>query len=344
MLLRSRRARDILSTVDPSPSGGTDQRRVLAPDVLATRVRERGLVLGAILTRAERRAEQAVRQTVAAQIETVVYGDLDYPPRLTNIIDPPPVLWLRGRRERLKCLGVALVGSRAGSRYACTVAEQLGTELSARDVTTVSGMARGVDGAAHRGGLCGPGSTIAVLGCGVNVDYPAEHAGLARDIASCGVVVSEFGPSAPPLRIHFPRRNRIISGLSAAVVVVEAAHRSGSLITARVATEQGREVMAVPGSVLSGRNRGGHALLRDGAKLVETADDILEELPEMRDRVPDQRNKGAWGYPFNRSRPDPQLSRADSRVGAPGSVGVLEWAAGKAAGPEGACVRSGRGS
>ena len=288
LLLRSPRARDILSAVDSAASGCTDQRRVPAPDILAARVRERRPALGARLVQAERRAERALRQTDAARMETVVYGDFEYPSRLADIIDPPPVLWLRGSRERLGCLGVALVGSRAGSRYACTVAEQLGAQLSARGVTTVSGLARGVDGAAHRGGLCGPGGTIAVLGCGVDVDYPAEHAGLAREIASHGVVVSEFGPSAPPLRSHFPRRNRIISGLSAAVVVVEASDRSGSLITARVATEQGREVMAVPGSVLTGRNRGGHALLRDGAKVVETADDILEELPDMREATRDQ--------------------------------------------------------
>ena len=202
----------------------------------------------------------------------------DYPRRLAAIADPPPVLWVAGRRGLLDSLGVALVGSRAGSPYACEVAERLGSELAARGVTVISGLARGVDGAAHRGGLEGPASTAAVLGCGIDVVYPREHAALAREIVAKGVLVSEVGPSTPPLSFHFPRRNRIISGLSAAVVVVEATERSGSLITARCAAEQGREVMAVPGSVLAGRNRGGHALLKDGAKVVETADDILEEI------------------------------------------------------------------
>ena len=142
----------------------------------------------------------------------------------------------------------------------------------------MSGLACGVDGAAHRGGLEGRGGTVGVLGCGLDVVYPPEHWQLISAVRSRGAVVSEFGPSVPPLRFNFPRRNRIISGLSVAVVVVEANDRSGSLITAHCAAEQGREVMAVPGSVLGGRNRGGHALIRDGAKVVETADDILEEI------------------------------------------------------------------
>jgi DNA processing protein len=145
-------------------------------------------------------------------------------------------------------------------------------------MVVVSGLARGVDSAAHRGCLDALGATVAVLGSGLDSVYPPEHGGLADEIAATGAVISELGPGAVPLPEHFPLRNRIISGISLAVVVVEASEKSGSLITARCALEQGRDVCAVPGSVLTGRNRGSHSLLKDGAKIVETADDILEEL------------------------------------------------------------------
>ena len=145
-------------------------------------------------------------------------------------------------------------------------------------MVVVSGLARGADSAAHRGCLDGRRRTVAVLGSGPDRVYPPEHDGLAGEVAGTGLCVSELGPGAPPLPEHFPLRNRLISGISLAVVVVEASEKSGSLITARCALEQGRDVMAVPGSVLGGRNRGSHALLKDGAKVVETADDILEEL------------------------------------------------------------------
>ena len=145
-------------------------------------------------------------------------------------------------------------------------------------MTVVSGLARGVDAAAHRGALDAGGVTVGVCGCGADVVYPREHAGLARAIAAAGAIVSELAPGTPPQPQFFPLRNRIISGLSRAVVIVEAGEKSGSLITARAALEQGRDVLAVPGPVLGGRNKGAHALLRDGARIVETADDILEEL------------------------------------------------------------------
>jgi DNA processing protein len=173
---------------------------------------------------------------------------------------------------------VAVVGSRRASPYALEVAYRLGVDLARRGVIVVSGLARGVDSAAHRGALDGGGATVAVFGCGVDVIYPAEHRALAERIAACGALVSEFDPGMRPLKSNFPQRNRIISGLSLAVVVVEAAEGSGSLITADFALEQGRAVLAVPGNVLGGRNCGAHALLRDGAKLVEGADDILEEI------------------------------------------------------------------
>jgi DNA processing protein len=171
------------------------------------------------------------------------------------------------------------VGSRAGSPYGLTVAEHLAADLAARGIVIVSGLARGVDSAAHRGALAAAGATIGVLGSGADVVYPGEHRSLAGDIeASGGAIVSELVPGTPPQPQFFPLRNRIISGLSRAILIVEAGEKSGSLITARCALDQGRDVLAVPGNVLSGRNRGGHALLRDGAKIVESADDILEEL------------------------------------------------------------------
>jgi DNA processing protein len=201
-----------------------------------------------------------------------------YPPLLRTIVDPPPVLWVRGRAEALGSRAVAVIGSRAATPYAREVAMRLARELAERSVTVVSGLARGADAAAHRGCLDGGWTTIAVLGSGPDVIYPAEHRDLALNIEKHGALVSELGPGAPPLPEHFPLRNRLISGISLGVVVVEASDKSGSLITARCAIDQGRDVMAVPGSILSGRNRGSHSLLKDGAKVVETADDILDGL------------------------------------------------------------------
>jgi DNA processing protein len=224
------------------------------------------------------RAEAAVQRATDSGIAAISWNDAAYPPALTTIADPPPMLWTRGRVESLSRPAVAIVGSRAGSPYALSVAEQLAVDLASAGLVVVSGLARGVDSAAHRGALTGGGATVAILGSGVDVVYPREHAGLARQIEQDGAVVSELVPGTPPQAQFFPRRNRIISGLSRAVVVIEAGEKSGSLITARCALEQGRDVLAVPGNVLSGRNRGAHALLRDGARIVESADDVLEEL------------------------------------------------------------------
>src|SRR5262245_15600961 len=223
------------------------------------------------------RAAAAIRRAESRQIAPVSWSDPRYPVALATIVDPPPVLWVRGAIDALSAPAVAIVGSRAASPYALAVASRLGADLAARGVLIVSGLARGVDSAAHRGALTA-GATVAVLGSGVDVVYPPEHAALARDIEKDGAVISELVPGTPPLRWCFPLRNRIISGLSRAVVVIEASERSGSLITARSALDQGREVLAAPGNILSGRNRGAHGLLRDGAKIVESADDILEEL------------------------------------------------------------------
>jgi DNA processing protein len=224
------------------------------------------------------RADAAVRRAAEGGITGVVWSDPAYPIALTTIADPPPMLWTRGRVEAISRPAVAIVGSRAGSAYALAVAERLAGDLARAGLAVVSGLARGVDSAAHRGALAAGGTTVAVLGSGVDVIYPGEHTALATEIDASGAAISELVPGTPPQPQFFPRRNRIISGLSRAVVVIEAGEKSGSLITARCALEQGRDVLAVPGNVLSGRNRGAHALLRDGAKIVETADDILEEM------------------------------------------------------------------
>lgn len=219
--------------------------------------------------------------------QTITLGSQEYPSSLAAIPDPPFLLWVRGCRQALLTPAVAVVGSRAASPYALEMAATLAGDLARLGLVVVSGMARGVDGAAHEAALV-HGRTVAVLGCGVDRVYPPEHADLAGRIARAGALVSELAPGSPPLSIHFPRRNRLISGLSWAVVIVEASERSGSLITARCALEQGREVMVVPGNALTGRNRGGHALVRDGARLVESAAEVVEEIrPMIGSRWPD---------------------------------------------------------
>jgi len=223
-------------------------------------------------------AAAALSRALTHGIVCLAWGAPAYPAALTTIIDPPAVIWTRGCVEALDAIAVAIVGSRAASPYALSVATQLAGDLAVRGVVIASGLARGVDSAAHRGALAAGGITVAVLGSGVDVVYPREHAALAAQIDERGAVISELVPGTPPNPFFFPLRNRIISGLSRAIVVVEASEKSGSLITARCALEQGRDVLAVPGNVLTGRNRGAHALLRDGAKIVESADDILEEL------------------------------------------------------------------
>ena len=227
-----------------------------------------------------------------AGIVTLEWSHPRYPAWLRMVPDPPPVLWVRGDLSVLEQTSIAIVGSRSASQYARQVARSLAAGLAQAEVVVTSGMARGVDGAAHEGCLAAGGRTIAVLGTGVDVVYPREHADLSERIAASGLLVSECEPGAPALPGHFPRRNRIISGLSRAVVVVEASEKSGSLITARLALEQGREVMAVPGSVLHGRNRGAHALIKDGAVPVEDASDILEALG-----LRGARKAGRWGGP-----------------------------------------------
>jgi DNA processing protein len=211
-------------------------------------------------------------------------ADTDYPKCLLDIPDPPALLYLRGRRELLGSLGqemppaLAIVGSRNATAQGEANARAFGHALAGAGLTIVSGLALGIDAAAHRGALAAEGGTIAVIGTGADRLYPARNRDLATEIAEKGVIVSEFPLGTPAVAANFPRRNRLISGLSSGVLVVEAAVESGSLITARLAGEQGREVFAIPGSIHSPQARGCHRLIRQGAKLVETATDILEEL------------------------------------------------------------------
>jgi DNA processing protein len=223
------------------------------------------------------RARVVRADAAAAGIHVLAWEDPRFPAPLLAIADFPPALWYRGTLDAFQAPAVAIVGSRAASAVALETATRFGEQLAAMGMTVVSGLARGVDSAAHRGALRA-GRTIAVLGSGLDRVYPPEHERLAGDIAASGLVVSEYPPGTQPLPFHFPQRNRLISGMSRAVVVIEAHEQSGSLITAACALEQGRDVMAVPGNVLSGRSRGAHALIRDGAKIVESADDIVEEL------------------------------------------------------------------
>jgi DNA processing protein len=238
-------------------------------------------------------------------------ADADYPKSLLEIADPPAVLYCKGRRSLLNEPGLGIVGSRNATPQGVRDAEAFAHALSDAGFAIVSGLALGIDAAAHRGGLAGAGSSVAVIGTGIDRVYPARNKALAHRLAEAGLIVSEFPLGTPPLPGHFPRRNRLISGLSRGVLVVEAAPDSGSLITARVAAEQGREVFAIPGSIHAPLARGCHALIKQGAKLVESAADILDEL--------------AWPQrlaapALPESRPDPVLDALD---GAPASLDAL---------------------
>lgn len=204
--------------------------------------------------------------------------DARYPALLQEIGNPPLALFCEGDLDLLGQVQVAIVGARAATPQGCETAERFAFELARAGLVVTSGLARGIDGAAHRGALAAGGSTLAVCGTGLDVVYPWRHRELSRQIAGQGLLVSEFPTGAPAAADHFPRRNRIISGLSRGVLVIEAAARSGSLITARLAMEQGREVFAVPGSIHAPLSRGAHALIRSGAKLTEGVADILEEI------------------------------------------------------------------
>jgi DNA processing protein len=273
---------------------------VTADDPLDALLQTLGVEEAALIgATARKEASLALTRAHASSTEAVPWLTPRYPPRVAGIFDPPLVLWVRGSVDVLSEASVAIVGSRAASVYGEETAARLAGDLARRGFVIVSGMARGVDAAAHRGALAAGGRTVAVLGCGADVVYPPEHGDLATEVIRHGAVVSELPPGTLPLPFHFPRRNRIISALSLGVVVVEARQRSGALITADCALEQGREVMAVPGSVLSERHRGSHTLLKAGAALVETAEDVLQVI------------RGAGALPPGGSR-DPLLAIMDA--------------------------------
>ena len=242
-------------------------------------------------------AEQELARLADLKARAIAWGEPDYPAALRAVEDSPPILTARGRFDLLtRPRQVALVGARNASANGRRFANDMARELSATGMTVVSGMARGIDGAAHLGALTGPGSTIAVLAGGVDVLYPPEHEVLFERLAVEGLIVAEMPPGTEPGARLFPRRNRIISGLSLGTVVVEAALKSGSLITARFANEQGREVMAVPGSPLDPRCRGTNRLIREGALLVEDAGQVLEAIDgimSLKTRLPENFNSNA---------------------------------------------------
>ncbi len=238
----------------------------------------------------QRAIDRELKLLERLRCSVVTYLDSGYPARLRMIPDPPPLLYVSGIMEERDQHAVAVVGSRRVSAAGRAVTEELSRELAGAGFTIVSGLARGVDAAAHRGAMEAKGRTVAVLGCGIDRTYPPEHGALRDRIEACGAVVSELPLGAFPHSYHFPRRNRIISGMCLGVVVTEAAAQSGSLITARLAGEQGREVFAVPGFIKADNSRGPNGLIKQGAKLVEGAMDVIEELlpqlePPVRDRI-----------------------------------------------------------
>jgi len=244
--------------------GGPAAAALLQPDAVAAAV------------------ENALRWAEVPGHAVVTLADAAYPKLLLEIADPPPLLYAVGRLELLARPALAIVGSRNATAQGMRNAEQFAAAFSAAGLTIVSGLALGIDAAAHAGGLAAEGSTIAVLGTGVDVIYPRQNAPLARRIAESGLLLSEFALGSAGAAHHFPRRNRLISGLSQGCLVVEAAVASGSLITARAAAEQGREVFAIPGSIHSPLSKGCHALIKQGAKLAESAEDVLAELTTFR--------------------------------------------------------------
>ncbi|NOZ38232.1 MAG: DNA-protecting protein DprA [Gammaproteobacteria bacterium] len=216
-----------------------------------------------------------------ARAQICVLSDAAYPTLLRQITDPPPLLYLFGDPEVLRCQQIAIVGSRTPTPMGRETAHEFGAQLAALGLVVTSGLAHGIDAAAHQGAVSVGGRSIAVTGTGLDRVYPARHRELAHEIAENGLLISEFPLGSPPRPGNFPRRNRIISGLAQGVLVVEAALRSGSLITARLALEQGREVFAVPGSIRNSQAKGCNTLIREGAKLVESVQDIIVELPDF---------------------------------------------------------------
>jgi len=271
------------------------QRFGSAQNVLAARDEQLGSVnrigpklIAAIRHASERIDLEAVLDWCNANETRLIFrGCADYPHLLTEIHDAPPLLFCRGTLEIQDQLSVAIVGTRHATPYGLKQAYRFAQALAQSGVTVVSGLARGIDAAAHRGTLEAGGRTIAILGSGMGQLYPPEHRELSESIAQQGAVISEYGPQAKPRSGMFPQRNRLISGFSLATFVIEAPERSGALITARLAMEQNRDVLALPGPITSRASRGCNQLIRDGAKLVQSVDDILEELGPLQSPVTD---------------------------------------------------------
>jgi DNA processing protein len=238
----------------------------------------------------------------------MVLGHPAYPPLLAQIADPPVLLFCRGNLESFELFKIAMVGSRNPTRMGIKYAEQFAQQLASLGIAVTSGLALGIDGASHRGALSVDGITIAVLGSGCDVIYPARHSKLALQIEERGLIISEFPLGTPAYPVNFPRRNRIVTGMSLGTLVVEAQERSGSLISARLAMEQGREVFALPGSIQSRQSRGCHRLIRDGAKLVDNLEQILEELDSLAQFQSQQQHKfGKTKASLNLSPPKAEI-------------------------------------
>ena len=256
-------------------SASIHARQAVVPAAAAT-------ALAGVPAEVQARLDAALAWLAGADAEprdAIVIGDPRYPPLLLEAPDAPLLLYMQGRAELLAAPSIAIVGSRNPTAQGIENARAFAEHLSRAGFTIVSGMALGIDGAAHDGALGGAGKTIAVVGTGLDRVYPARHRALARRIAKDGLIVSEFAIGTPALPQHFPIRNRIIAGLARGTLVVEAAVQSGSLITARLAVESGRDVFAIPGSIHSPQSRGCHVLIKQGAKLVDSAADIVDELP-----------------------------------------------------------------
>ncbi|WP_309564109.1 DNA-processing protein DprA [Methylobacillus flagellatus] len=249
----------------------------------ASRQRLRGIVPDAVANAIASGPDPGQQAVISAWLQQpgnhlVTLADACYPQSLLDIPNPPPLLYAKGRPELLNMPSIAVVGSRNASPQGEKNAEDFAAALSRQGLCIVSGMALGIDGAAHKGALQAGGATVAVVGTGLDIVYPARHRALAHQIAEQGLIISEFALGTPSRAQNFPRRNRIISGLSQGCLVVEASLQSGSLITARLAAEQGREVFAIPGSIHSPHAKGCHQLIKQGAKLVESMRDILDEM------------------------------------------------------------------
>ncbi|MCK5149245.1 DNA-processing protein DprA [bacterium] len=222
-------------------------------------------------------------------LSIIIWGDKDYPDSLKSLYDPPIALWVRGDICRISSRRISIVGMRAASEYGTYAADYIASALARSGVAIISGGARGIDTIAHRAAIKADGQTVAVLGTGADIIYPPENAALFRSISETGAIITEFAPGTQPLPGHFPRRNRIISGLSYGTIVVEAGEKSGALITAYMALDQGREVFAVPGDIRSAKSRGTHRLIQQGAKLIHSVEDILAELPGMANNGAEQK-------------------------------------------------------